>query len=72
MTLSSSDEEEASDDKKDKNDVSENREKERLPKPEISQPKRKTDEEIEDNNSEGGFKILKLTHTGKVTNKSII
>ena len=60
MTLSSSDEE-TSDDKKDENDASENREKDRLPKPDISQPKKKTDEEIEDNNSEGGFKNLKFT-----------
>jgi len=51
MTLSSSDEE-TFDDKKDKNDVSDNREKEILPKPDISQPKKKTDDEIEDDNSE--------------------
>ena len=56
MTLSSSDEE-TSDDKKDKNNGSERCEKESLPKPDISEPKKNVDEELEENLSEGGLKI---------------
>ncbi len=57
MTLSSSDEE-TTDDKNQKNKTLE---KDRLPKPDISQPKKKTDKELEKQNlSEGRFKIQKL------------
>merc|ERR1712037_221688 len=51
MTLSSSDEE-TSDDKKDKNNGPGKCEKESLPKPDISEPKKNVDEELEENLSE--------------------